>query len=267
MRKGKFEQAIQPNLFILDFLQKNAIKACQLEATVAYNLCGCYNQLHKDSLALEYGERVINLYKSSLWKEDLALARIYGVMSDVYSRKEEFQIAVQMSQQSLRIKQTHYHEGSQDLALTLGKMSSLYAQIGDYDNAIQTGQQAIVMREEINGLDYRTNLPIALNLCKYYYIQQRYTEALELAFSYYKEEVKKVDLSAYVKLCGIISHSYQNLGNTALSRNYAQKGYELLKTNIPDSNRELLNYLDFLSLNEKIWIEEKFVKSENIDEF
>lgn len=267
MREGEFEQAIQPNLFILDFLQKNDIKAFQLEATVAYNICGCYNQLHKDSLALQYGKHVINLYKSNLWKEDLALARIYGIIADVYSRKEEFQIAVQMSQQSLRIKQTLYPEGSQDLALTLGKISSLYAQIEDYDKAIQTGLQAIVMREEVNGLDYSTNLPIALNLCMYYYIQQRYTEALELALSYYKEEVKKVDLSAYVKLCGIISHSYQNLGNTALSHNYAQIGYDLLKTYFPDSNRELLNYLDVLSLNEKIRIEEKFVKSENIDEF
>ena len=267
MQKGEFEEATRINQYLLDFLKKNLITSCQLEATISYNLAGCYNRLQQDSLSLVYGNKVIKLYTNNLWTEDLALARTYGVLSDVYSRNEDYQTAIQMGEESLRIKQTLYPKGFSDLALTLGKLSSLYAQIEDFDNAIKRGEQAIVMRERLNGLDINSNLPIALNLCRYYYIQQRYAEALGLALSYYTDDVKKENLSAYIKLCGLISHSYKHLGNEILSRNYALNGYELLRKKIPNENRDLVNYLDALSLTEKLLIEETFIKSEHVDEF
>lgn len=260
MRKGEFEKAIEINSGVVSYITQKGIKADNLLATLAYSLAGCYNQLHNDSSTSEYSKLVIELYKNNSWKEDISLARMYGVLADVYARNNNFPQAINQGEEALKIKKANYPNGSLDLALTYGKLAYYYEKTGDYNQAISLAENGLLIREKYANGDLINRLPVVLNLCRNYFIKQKYSDAYKLALAYKTEQVRGADIDTYIQLCAVCSHSQHNLGNTKSAKNYAKEGYGLMKEHFSSNKLYLQNFLGFLSTKEKIQIQKRFIK-------
>lgn len=267
MRVRKFEEVIQTNSLVVSFIQKNEIKEDVLLATSSYNLAGGYNNLRNDSLTAIYANKTIDLYKDNKWKANVALARMYGVVADVYAREGNFVLAIKQGEEALRIKNALYPNGSSDLALTYGKLATYYERIEDFDNAILHAEKGLLVREQTKGSRLIDRLPVVINLCRHYFVQQRYADALQLAMAYKTDMTKETSINAYIDLCAVCSHSYGNLGNENNAKTLAKEGYDLINHFFPSDHSKLLNYLEFLPLKEKILIQELYLKNSAITEF
>ena len=267
MRLGEYDKAIVVNSNIVSYIKQKNIKADNLLATLAYNLAGCYNNLRNNQSTLDYCNILIQLYESNHWKDDISLARIYGVLADVYSRSADYHGAIQYGEEALRIKKGIYSNGSSDLALTYGKVASYYENIGDYDKSISYAEKGLLIREHVKENKLISKIPVVINLCRNYFIKQRYADALELAMAYKTEATKKESIDAYINLCAVCSHSYQNMGNEKSSKIVAKEGFDLLKKYYSNDQSKLLNFLNFLSTKEKIAIQEMYLQSSPVDEF
>lgn len=267
MRRGEYENAIEANSNVMSYIINNDIKADNLLATIAYVLAGCNNHLHNDSSTIEFSNLVIKLYQTNHWKEDVSLARMYGVLADVYAREEKYNQAIRQGTEAIRIHKDINPDGSLDLALSLGKVAFYYERIGDYDHAISLAENALMIREKYKESANNNIIPVVVNLCRYYYVKQRYADALKLALVYKNEDTKKVNIDAYIQLCAVCSHSYQSMGNGKSASEIAEEGFNLIMQYYPNSNSILLNFLDFLSLTEKIDIQNKYLKKSTQNEF
>ena len=268
MIKREYLEAIELNHHVLDFIEYNNIaNTDMLKATAAYHLSGCYNRLNRDSLTVEYAKKVIHLYQVNNWRDDWALARAHGIAADVYSRNKNYYKAIDEGNEALRIKHTLSPKGSSDLALTYGKLSLYYEKVGDYDSAISYAEKGLRIREQISTEDVEKRLPVVTNLCRNYYIKQRFADALRLASSYKSENTKKISVDMYISLCAICSHSYQQIGKTEESLKNAQEGYKLIQQYYPKENQRLLNFINYLSVKERIRIQKLFLRNSSKDEF
>ena len=267
MRRGEYENAIEANSNVMSYIINNDIKADNLLATTAYVLAGCNNHLHNDSSTIEFSNLVIKLYQTNHWKEDVSLARMYGVLADVYAREEKYIQAIRQGNEAIRIHKDVNNEGSLDLALSLGKVASYYERTGDYDQAISLAENGLMIREKYKENANNNLIPVAVNLCRYYYIKQRYADALKLSLVYKNEDTKKVNLDAYIQLCAVCSHSYQSMGNEKNASEIAEEGFNLIMQYYPNNKSIILNFLDFLSLTEKISIQNKYLKNSTKNEF
>lgn len=266
MSHGEYDYAIKINDSLFKYIKQEKINANVLTSTIAYELAGCYNKLREDTACMTYSDYVIESYKNNYWKEDVALSRMYGVQADTYARKGMYSQAIEHANEALRIKRALYPDGSSDLALTYGKLALYHEQIEEYENAISCAENALLIRENINNENPIDRIPIVTNLCRLYYIQNRFAEALELALAYKTEHTKSVNISAYINLCGVCSHSYNNLGNNTKAAACAKEGYDLITQYYPNNSTMLVNFIDILSLDTKIDIQKAYLNKSTKDE-
>ena len=267
MRKGEYEKAIEENSSVMSYIKQNEIRADNLLATIAYVLAGSYNHLHDNSNTIEYSNYVIRLYKSNHWKEDVSIARMYGVLSDVYAREENYVLAIKHGEEAIKIHKSLNPKGSLDLALSFGKVASYYEKIGDYDQAITFAENGLTIREQHTDKVNNNVIPVAVNLCRYYYIKQRYADALKLALAYKNEDTRKASIDAYIQLCAVCSHSYRNMGNAKSAKDCAEEGYGLIIRHFSNNNSIFLNFLDYLSNSEKIDLQKRYLENSAKNEF
>lgn len=267
MRKREYEKVIEANSNIMSHIINGDIKADNLLATNAYLLAGSNNHLRNDSATIDFSNLVIELYKANLWKEDVSLARMYGVLADTYARKGNYIQAIQQGNEAIRIHKQITPKGSLDLAQSLGKVASYYEKLGNFDQAISLAENGLMIREKYRGSANNNIIPVAVNLCRCYYVKQRYADALGLALVYKNEDTKQVNPEAYVQLCAVCSHSYQSMGNEKNAAEIAEEGFSLIMKHYPSNNSMLLNFLNFLSLTDKINIQNQYLKKSAINEF
>ena len=221
MQIGDFESAIEVNTHVLTYINTNNIKADNLLSTVAYCLAGCYNTLKNDSSTIYFSNLVIKLYKSNQWKEDIPLARMYGVLADAYARKENYSQAIRYGEEALRIKTIIYPNGSLDLALTYNKLSFYYTASGDLDNATRCAEREHHIREQLEKSDLKKDYQFSIANKE---IEDKCNELHSLSWSYFEK-------NNYEKAI--------ELGENIL---------ELWNKSSLPHNREYTNYVNFLSL-------------------
>ncbi len=171
MQKGLFEEVININQKALNDIDKNNIEnADKLKASAAYYLAGSYNNLKNDSASIKYSHMVIQSYHDNHWLDNIALARMYGVLADAYFRNDEVAKAIKAGEEALRIKKKIYPNGSADLALTYEKLVAYYNKIKDLEKASTYANE--YYRMSVDDSEKSTNDTIAfiLDKCDDYFL-------------------------------------------------------------------------------------------------
>lgn len=221
MRIGYFEEAIEINLYILDFINENEINSDNILSTIAYCLASCFNNLKNDSSAIYFSNLAINIYKTNNWEEDVTLGRIYDILADVYAREENYITAIKYGEEALRIKKIKYPDGSPDLAHTYSKLKFYYNRIGDNESDLKFSTNEILLHKPYDINDLLTTDSISdINLN----IEDKCYELHLLSLSFFEDN------------------------DFEKAKEIGERVVELWKKSSLLPNRDYLEYVNFLSL-------------------
>ena len=247
--QGEYQDAILYIGKINEFYKKNEglIKITKEYGDILYILAESNNQLENYAKAVEYGQKVVDIYKSTIGENHPEYATSLQNLANYLFDNEEYSKAVEYGIKSMEKRKAILGENHPDYGQSLSNLVSFYSNLGDYIKAVEYGTKALEICKKTIGVNDPIYTELMENVADYYNELGNYSKAIELkrtTSAIQKKEYGENSIQFIMSLQKVADYYSSPIGDQAKAIECEMEIMNIIRTESGEDN-----YLYSVSLN------------------
>jgi tetratricopeptide (TPR) repeat protein len=144
------------------------------------NLAGCYNELNRNTEALQLIEEALPLQKAKLGPEHPDTLRSIATLASIYASLSRHAEALQLREQTLQVRQATLGPDHPSTIASMSAVASSYDRLDRRADALKLTEEILALRKAKLGPDHPDTLKSMSHLAACYWLMNRDAEAVTL---------------------------------------------------------------------------------------
>ena len=234
--QGEYQDALLYIGKINDIYEKNEgqIQITRGYGDILYILAESNDQLENYSKAVEYGKKVVKIYKSTIGENHPDYATSLQNLANYLFDNEEYSLAIEYGSQALEKRKAILGENHPDYAQSLYNLVNFYSNLGDYVKAVECGNKALVTCKNTLGESDSLYIELLENLSDYNTELGNYSKAIELketSSAIQKTKCGENSIEYALSLQEVADYYSSPIGDQAKAIEYEMKILNIIRTN------------------------------------
>lgn len=251
--QGDYKEAIvflEKIEIILDENSKGLVRKNKEHGDILYLLAESNDQIGYYGKAVEYGKRVVDIYKTTIGDNHADYATSLQNLANYYYDNEDYTSAIKYGIEAMTKRKAILGEKHPDYGQSLYNLSSFYSSSGDYTNAVEYGIKAMEVTKTTLGEKHPNYAMLLCDIAYYYSFLGKYAQAVELeekAQKILKETLGENSSDYAISLNNLVT-DYTRLGDYTKAVELGEEALDILRETVGENHPDYGNTLDNLSI-------------------
>jgi len=245
--QGEYQDALLYIGKIYELYEKNEglIPITKEYGDILYILAESNDQLENYGKAVEYGKRVVDIYKTTLGENHPDYATSLQNLANYFFDNEEYGAAVEFGERAMKIRKTILGKNHLDYVQSLLNLASFYSGLNSFAKAVEYGSMAWDIAKNTLNENHPYYISLLTDLTDYYFYLGNYFKSIEFgnkALATQKKLFGEVS-SEYANTLNILAISYHRIGDFKKAIELGNKSVEIFEKTLGKRHPEYAMYI------------------------
>ncbi|CAF1483920.1 unnamed protein product [Rotaria sordida] len=176
---------------------------------------------------LDIAEQFFQMLLKTLPQNDEDIFDVYQSMSEIYRRKEQFQIALDMALKAYKLRRKVLPRNNIDLNESLNLIARIYLQIGKYGRAVEYYKKSLILCDKNHLSDHQLKVVALQGLGEVYKLKKNFYRSLFYFMDAYEIAQRTEHLPDMANCVGDIGLLHENQLDYDTALGYYYKQYDI----------------------------------------